>query len=198
MGNEFKQKIIKDLVTLWKSAENKKFYFEKILKRIDKLIIYKIGILKQQFKQLSNVPNQDLYNTAIFGVYRALDSVKDKDSGATIQARILSYIKEEIRKTFMPHKKEIVTENIEKWENEIESKEPEFTNIEYEELQEIVNKLIKNFQLPKEDFDILLDHVLNNTPYKKIAKDLGVHYTTVANRIKNAKKLLRKAMEGKI
>jgi len=196
MSNEFKQGIIKDLVVLWKSNSNKNFYFEKILKRIDKLIIYKIGKLKRQYKQLSAVPNQDLYNTAILGIYRALDSVKDKDSGATIQARILSYIKEEIRKIYMPHKKEIITENIEKWENKIESKEPEFTTIEYEELREIVNKLIDNFQLPKEDFDIFIDHYLNRKTYKKIAEELKVHHTTIANRIKNVKNLLRKSLEG--
>lgn len=194
--NEYKHKILKDFVTLWKSGENKEFYFKKILERIDKLIVYKVGKLTLQYAVLLNVESQDLYNTAILGVYRALDSVKDTDDGARIQARILSYIKEEIRKTYMQHRKEIVTNSLTGKEDNMASKEPEFTSLECDELKDTVNELIANFKMPKEDFEIFVEHTINNVSYKEIAKKLRIHYTTVANRIKKVKKLLKETIEG--
>jgi RNA polymerase sigma factor (sigma-70 family) len=170
--------------------------FRQILIRIDKLIIYKIGKIKRQYQRLEKEENDEIYNTAILGVYRALNSVKDTDSGATIQARILSYIKEEIRKTYIQHKTEIINGTISGDEVGLVYNNPEFSNIDYEDLKAVINKLIVNFIIPQEDFDIFVEHYVNGKSYQEISKTLGVHHATIANRIKNVGKLLRKAMEG--
>ena len=196
------QIILRELVTQWQQATtDKPKIFEKILKRIDTLIIHRIKRLKRnkRFARLNDqdIENDEIYNTAIVGVYRGLESVAPTDPGRRAQARILSYITEEIRKTFIPHKTEIITSTIDKNDDCLMTKEPEFLGIEFEELKDIVNKLINNFTLPNEDWKIFVKHHVDGKTYGQISSDLGVHKSTVANRIRNVKKILKEAMEGK-
>ena len=69
---------------------------EKILRRVDLLVIRTIKKQLNQHPELMIVDAEELYQTAVAGALRGASTVKTKDQPVSIPARFISYIKLEI------------------------------------------------------------------------------------------------------
>jgi RNA polymerase sigma factor (sigma-70 family) len=110
MEVDARRQVVRELVTEYQKAKDQghkdeaRAISERILKRVDKMIITSIlKILKYRI-HLRKVDIQDLYQTGIVGFYKAINTAKDED-GNKITARIVAYIKSEINSTY-PHRRE--------------------------------------------------------------------------------------------
>jgi hypothetical protein len=192
--NTIRHEVLKEMVTEWKNAtsvETRKKLFHKILAKIDKLLIYTVSVCVRNNKRLIDENRQELYHTAIIGLHRAIETAKDGDDGARIQARIMSYVKEEIRKTFLKHKNVVSTVSIETVEEDLTSKQPEFTDIEVSEVCGKIDDLISCGDISWDDYNMMIDNIIKGIPYSKIARERHLHYTTVSRRIRKIKDLIK-------
>ncbi len=192
MSTNLRSEILRDLVTEYRSEsdrDKKRIVLEKILLRLDRLLIKRVTELKRRKKQLALIDMQDLYHTSIVGLHRAILSAKEYDSGDTIQARILSYVNEEVRKTFLGKKREMNTVDPSVITNYMVSYKHK-NNIE---TTEIINKLwemVDNGLVNRDDVNMLIDNSINGKSFSKISRERKIHYTTVSNRIKKLRKFI--------
>jgi len=98
-----RQEILRKLVYEYQKTHSREA-FEGILKRVDWLVVYVVNNLRRRFFYYGNISFVELYQTAIVGVGEALLSVKKNEDGDKIVARIISYIKAAIKRTFKPPK----------------------------------------------------------------------------------------------
>lgn len=70
--------------------------FEKILIRVEKLLLKMVHKSVKIWPHLEQVDMQDLYHSAILGLPKALLSYKHTESGAKLIQRICAYVKSEI------------------------------------------------------------------------------------------------------
>jgi len=180
--------VLRELVTEYKSCEEseqdkKGAIFSKILYRVDKLLISRVIKLKRIKKGLWNVDAQDLYQTSIVGLYRGINSAKDCDTGDRIQARILSYVNEEVRKTYLGRKRIMVTMDPQVISS-MESCECVEFQIEGSEIITKVLEMVEKQEISRADFNMLIENSVNGKSYSEIGRKLGLHYTTVSKRVK--------------
>lgn len=107
MVEELRYARLRELASEYKKTRNPAI-FSIILKRVDKLLAKTIWDIRRQYEVAKEVPQQDMYHTAILGVYAAILSVKNNDTGLTVYARIVNYVKREIDKTYI---RRMITEN---------------------------------------------------------------------------------------
>ena len=197
MSNDVRAEVIRDLVTQYKTStpEQQKILFTSILARVDRLLMSVCIKVKHIYHQLDDTDYQDLYQTAVVSLYRAIDSVKDTDSGERIQARIQSYVKEEIRKGYLSKKRQINPMDLDLIKELVLANEPEFDQVEMADLYENIWALVDLGDVSRNDLNLLIEHTINGLTYTDIAKRHGVHYTTVSNRIKKLKEILRQRLE---
>lgn len=198
-------KVLKELVTEYKLAneEDRKSVFCVILARIDKLIIGRVHKLKRIKRELRNVESQDLYHSAIIGLYRGINSAKDQDSGDRIQARILSYVNEQIRVTYLGKKRRLKTIDPQ-FISHMEDLNTESMDIKYPktmgsgsnlymrifecgiESNELIDKtmeLVESGEVSRDDFNLLIEHAIHGKSYSEIGRNRGIRYQTVSKRI---------------
>lgn len=194
-----KSEVLRDLVTQYQTAEDpvtKSNVFKRILMRVDRLLISKATQMQSMRMQLRNIDPQDLYQCAIVGLYRALEGVKNSYTGDNIQARILSYVKEEIRKTYLGKKRRmftidpsiIVDADIHGEYGGVEI--PEFTRMEIDELIAGIKRMVENKEIARDDFEMLVDSAVNGLSFSEIGRRRHLHYTTVSGKVKRVKEAI--------
>lgn len=195
--NSIRSQVLKELVTEWKLSDDgskkKSVAFKKILSRVDRLLIDRVMKLKRTRRGLERVENQDLYQSAIIGLYRGINSAKDKDSGDTIQARILSYINEEIKKHWLGkrHRMPLVDPQEVSRLGYCEDPDPQ---IESDEILNKVFEMVSNGELPKDDFEMLIEWAIHKRTYSDIGKSRGIRYGVVSKKIKALKREIVKRL----
>lgn len=197
MSNDVRAGVIRDLVTQYKNGdqEQRRVAFTLILARVDRLLMSVCLKMKSWHHQLKEIETQDLYQTAIISLYRAIDSVKETDTGEKIQARIQSYVKEEIRKAHIGRKHQINPVDMNLIKELVLADRPEFDPTDIRDLYENIWALIDLGDVPRDDFNLLIEHEINGLTYMEMAKIHGVHYTTISNRIRRLKNTLRQKLE---
>jgi len=188
--------VLRDLVTKYQNAAEtgdvatKAKAFERILARVDRLLIKKALQMKAQRKQLEGIDAQDLYQCAVVGLYRALEGVKDHNTGDNIQARIISYAKEEIRRTYLGKKRQMFTVDPDTITDAYDDNVPEFTRVEVNELIAGIKHMLDSGEVDRSDFDMLVDNSVNGLSFSEIGRRRHLHYTTVSGRIKRVKQAI--------
>lgn len=185
--------VLRDLVTGYQHADNetsKSRAFERILARVDRLLIAKAVQMQRQRRQLDGIDTQDLYQCAVVGLYRALSGVKDQHSGDNIQARIIAYAKEEIRKTYLGKKRQMFTVDPDTMVDIHDENVPEFTRVEVNELISGINQMLDEKDINRGDFDMLVDNSVNGLSFSEIGRRRHLHYTTVSGRVKRVKEAI--------
>ena len=97
MKDSLSHKILKQLTFEFKETGDNKVFL-KIMARIDNLIVYTVNNYIRRRPQFHNKNiAQDFYHSAIIGVYRAIGTAKESESGRKLQARYIAYMKAQIR-----------------------------------------------------------------------------------------------------
>jgi hypothetical protein len=97
MKDSLSHKILKQLTFEFKETGDNKIFL-KILSRIDNLIVFTVNNYIRRRPQYYNKNiAQDFYHSAIIGVYRAIGTAKESESGRKLQARYIAYMKAQIR-----------------------------------------------------------------------------------------------------
>ena len=100
------QEVLPKLVKEYQETGSKKA-FEGILKRVDNLIISSLNKYDRYFPYLQRVDFDSKYQTALVGLGKALVSTRPEEDGGKITARILAYIKSELKQSIKRLKKMI-------------------------------------------------------------------------------------------
>ncbi len=95
MAAQLRYNRLKELVTNYNETKNS-VVFAKIIAHTDHLIVYVIKRLLKYQKYLYSVEVQDLYNSAVIGLHKAIISSKKNESGNIIGMRIMAYVKRQI------------------------------------------------------------------------------------------------------
>lgn len=188
---------IRNMVSEWKATNDineKRRIFNRILTSVDRMLVSTIYRYIRIHKELVGVDQQDLYQTAIIGLYRAINGVKDYDPGRRILTRIVTYVKLEINNAYLNRssKAQILKSSI---VEDLKFPEPDFTSFDAEEMWCLVSKLIDNGEIIEDDFKMVIDHVVHGKSYPKIGKAKGLNKNTVGKRIRATLKVIRDKYE---
>jgi len=206
-----KYQILKELALKFVSSKDP-LIFAKIVKRVEKLLLYTIYKARRTKPYLKKVELQDLYQTAVIGLYRALLKVKEDEPGSKLVYKITRYVGNEIAKdnkrtdkitvpysiadvafqvhlyfTDMPQ----FQEHISQIENKLVEDAVVYKNLEMEFIRERFSKLLEDEVLSFEEFEMLVMHFVDNKTYKDIAKQFGYSHVTVSKRTNNTLNKLR-------
>jgi len=206
-----KYQILKELALEF--AKNKDpLIFAKIAARVEKLLFYTIHKNRRAKPYLKKVELEDLYQTAIIGLYRALLKVKEDEPGSKLVYKIIRYVGNEIAKcakrkdkitfpfsiakvAFQVHLYSVDMPQSWNFVNQIENILVENTlvykNLEMEFVRERFLKLIEEETISVEEFEMLVMRFVDDMTYNDIAKQVGGSYVTVSKRIKDTLNKLR-------
>jgi RNA polymerase sigma factor (sigma-70 family) len=194
MVDKIQNQILKDLVLEYQNSKSG-ILFHKILKRVDKLIVYIIYKYRKTLPYLQSEDIRDLYQASVIGISKALklNLPENDETGDKLIARIIGYIKAEIRQEYPDHKHEVASlDSVPDLDSKFMSPDLVSKNLE---IQDDINKLMKLVEkgvVSKQDFRILTKKFVEKKSYTVIGEEEGLHRTTVALRIKNALKKIRR------
>ena len=161
------KQILRKEVTEYQKTRSK-IVFGRILKRVDGLVIYVISGLQNQSSYYKSIGFDELYQTAIVGVGEAALTVKEIEDGDKVIARIISYIKAAIRRTFKCPRK-ILGKGLPKEHLSEMSKESP------DKLVDLVDfcQIEVYPYLSDEERDLLHKRFVENKIYREIGKELN-------------------------
>ena len=186
---EERQKALRPLVTKFQETKDAAI-FNGILARVDNLILYTIHKYVRCRRYLWHVNKQELYHAAIIGVYRAVLTARDCEDGGKITARIIAYIKSNIRLHFGYYQKEYewisMDTKFAKYMIEsrlIQSDEDVYKKLESEFINEKFNKLIADGILTAIEYTALYSRFAEHKNYKDVGAILSCSGVTACKRI---------------
>jgi hypothetical protein len=87
-----REDVLRQLTTEYQQTKST-IVFEKILKRVDNLLLKTILICTRTHPHFGSVDLRDLYHTAIVGLGRALITARPQEDGGYVAARIIAYVR---------------------------------------------------------------------------------------------------------
>lgn len=199
MEKNNRNKVLTGLVDRYREKRDP-IIFDKILKATDLLLLSVIYKCVKKWPYLKQVGLQDLYQTAILGLYKAIsgiqiykrrvrkDKLKDK-----IVARIVGYIKAEIKQTYSYYNRKVL--NFSALEDKCIFEESVSKNLEHEDCMRKLNEYVKSGVVTEQDYGILLKHFVGEMTYKTIGEEEGLSKTAICVRVKKAIEKLRRAFK---
>lgn len=91
--------VLRQLALQYQETKNPRI-FEKILKRVDYLILKVVAELKRKDSTLKQVSLEDLYQEGVLSIYDAIASVRPEEEARMVLLRIMAYIRARIRKVY--------------------------------------------------------------------------------------------------
>lgn len=186
--------------------------FLKILKKVDRLLLYTIHKDRKGKPYLKKVELQDLYQTAVIGLYKALLKVKEDEPGSKLVYKITRYVGNEIAKNFKKTNRITFPFSIadiafqvhlysadmpQSWKHisQIEDKLIEedvvYKNLEMEFIRERFLKLIEEGVISFEEFEMLNLRFVDGMTYMDMKKHFGASHVTISKKIEDALNRLR-------
>jgi DNA-directed RNA polymerase specialized sigma24 family protein len=159
--------------------------FQRILIRVDRLVVSIIKKLQRRLYHLQLVDIQDLYQTAIVGLYNGVLKVKEEETADHTVARLIAYMRAEVKKTYPYHRP------IQDFERIYQQSVPVYQDLEFEYLNDIFENLIREGIISRQDFDLLYHKEVDKYTYRALAAVSELHVNTVRARIDAVKNRLR-------
>ena len=176
---------IRDLALLYQKTRDQET-FQRIIERIDNLIIYAILPFYYRYNFIGRPDLQDLYQTGLVGVYKMVEKVREEDEVAFIPLKVITYVRNEIAQSYTLKEKErdAVKKSFCVKENYV-SNEDVFKKMESEDIQKVFGNLISNGVISQEDFDLLVDRFVEEMSINEIVRTrkYGKHWSTINKRI---------------
>ncbi|MHA1883048.1 MAG: sigma-70 family RNA polymerase sigma factor [Candidatus Thorarchaeota archaeon] len=188
MNRNSQRQVLKRLALEYKSSR-KQSAFCKILKRVEGLIIHTIVKFLSKRTYLQGVDLQEYYNAAVLGLYNALNTVKESESGDQLIARFVVYMRDEMTKVSSETVKKSAFYTLSR--DDAVSEESVYRNLESEFLRERFQKFIDDGVISSEEFNLLVMKFVDEMTYKDIAKEVNRTYTWVSTRISNSLNRIR-------
>jgi len=172
--------ILKDLVLIYQETKEP-LIFDKILRRIDKLVIFILYKCKQKYYQLHKVEFSDLYQSAIVGVYRGIQTAKETESGGEIQARIISYMILEMKSGYVTKAKKLFSSE----KNKVVLGESVYNSLQIQDFINLIKKLVLCGRVDKKGFELIKLRYLEGMKVKDIAELLKTTSPYVSQKIQD-------------
>lgn len=99
-----REDVLRELVTEYQK-DRSPIVFERILKRVDHLLLKTIHIQTEIRPYLGCIDLRDLYHTAIVGLGRALHTTRPQEDGGHVAARIIAYVRNQINVDYPPRRR---------------------------------------------------------------------------------------------
>jgi RNA polymerase sigma factor (sigma-70 family) len=183
-------KIIQNLMLKYQDTKEKHL-FEQILERIDDLLVGMVHKIARIYH--FTAPNiQDLYQCAIIGVYKTIDSIKSMDDPNYILARIYVYVRKEVFQEY--GEKKIISLDILGDRTETAEHHPPDEGLVREERIHFLTELLMREIITQEDLDLLILRFVEGQSVRKIVeenKTWGKSRSTVSSRIDKTLKRIR-------
>jgi RNA polymerase sigma factor (sigma-70 family) len=186
-----REEMLSQLVTEYQPTRSP-IVFEKILIRVDKLLLKTLHMMIKSRPYLTTVGVEDLYQTEILGLYKALDTALPTEDGGHIVARIIAYARAEVSKAY-PYRKygkiklfseiedeerqiyctgQIFNSKQKKWFDGVPDDRIE-NNAEFSFLLDRLSELVQNGKLTYKNLNLLKKHYFDGMTTKEIAKEKG-------------------------
>lgn len=155
--------------------------FSRILERVDRLLLDTIWKYIRVRSYLEDVPFLDLYHSAIVGLGRAILTTLDDESPDEVQARIIMYVRNEI-KTNYPLSPQHMDRYFERLDSEqaclrIESQRDSDETIEmsaqFSMLRDEYAEMIKTGYITLDEWNMFTEYYVNEDSYDVIGERRG-------------------------
>lgn len=198
MKENEQNKILVDLVTKYREKRDP-VIFSKILEETDKLLLNTVYKCIKKWPYLRRVELQDLYQTAILGLYKAISGVhiykrkivrKKEDKPI---ARIVGYVKAEIKQVYSNYNRRVLGSSV--LEDKCVFEESVSKNLEHEDYMRKLNEYVKSGIVTEQDYSILVRHFADEMTYKIIGEQERLSRAAICVRVKKAIAKLRRAFK---
>jgi len=196
MSGNLSHNMLKRLILRYNET-HEEAVFHKILLRIDDLTVHSVHKFVRTHPQFQFIGLQDLYESAIVGLYEGVMTVKEKESGARLPARLIAYMKAEMLSFCLKCRE---SPNVLR---EYSSKDvivPESTvyeRLESKFLHQRYMRLIEDGIITEEEYKILNLRFVENCTLREIAKETGHSLTWVYRHIKTSLNRIRVELRRK-
>ena len=178
---------VKEFIHAYKRTKDPA-YFEDILGLTDNLLVSIVFRVKRSYRYLKAVSAMELYQTAIIGLYEAVDKIYlMNDPAGIIPARINSYIISNVKKSYSylekAHESMRYADGQERepaWDSPKMCKEPDGTHMILDDL----STLVKCHVITRWDRKLLIDRYIKGMSNNEMAKNREVGYRRMSERIK--------------
>lgn len=179
-----KLEILKRLCLQYQQTHDK-VIFERIIERVDNLIIYVTLSFYYKYRFVEKPDLQDLYQIGILGLYKAVETMREQDDACLVPARIIFYIKSEIIQSYSFERKEKEVVRSFCVKERCTSDEENFREMESEDIQKIFSNLISNGIISQKDYNLLIVRFVEEMPIDEIVRTgkYGKHWRTVNRKI---------------
>lgn len=161
--------------------------FERILVRVDNLLLYLVNKFCRICPHLLKEDPDSLYNTAIIGLYRGVETIKSTETPDITIARIIAYVQAEFKKQF-PYKP--VPENFVPELYRRDQREAQWYS-EYNSVKAVITQLVKQGAIDEEQALYVAMHFGGGLSFPKIADKLKRQVDVVRDRTNRALKIIR-------
>ena len=194
MAHIEKLKVIKNLI-LEHQRTSEQAIFIQILERVEGLLLLAIFHCFRWTPSLQGSDLQDLYQTSILGLYRAIDTIEERDDPNAVPIRIMACVASEIDKMYGKHSREkIDSHRFLSIKNQTISDKEMFKDLEMEDTRRMFSRLISEEVITNEEFEMVKLKFVDGIIEKEIAKKFGVVQSTVSSRISKTLIKMKKAI----
>lgn len=147
--------------------------FERILSRVDYLVLKVVNVERYRRPHLLNEDPQDLYSCAITGLYEGMNTVKETEEPGKVFARLIAYMKCAINRDF-PYR--VFPQEFLENQKEFVAEETVWASLEQSMVFEVVQTMIQEGILAQKDWDLVKLRFAQGLKYKDIAnlKELSI------------------------
>ena len=170
---------------------------ETILERLDDLIVYVVTKFAHKNPQFRNIDLQDFYQSAIEGLYKGIDSAVEKELGSILQARLIAYMKSQMKIFCRKLNEKPSFVEFYKLKNTIVPEESVYRDIESEFLAERYRKFIDDKVISFEEYELLVLRYVDKAKIKDMAVKVRRSETWVRRRLRNSLNRIRYVLRRK-
>lgn len=187
-----REDILKELVLEYQQTQNP-VLFERILKRVDKLLLRTIHSVVRNKPYLAKIELRDLYHTSIIGLSRAIKTTKLDEESKKVVARVVAYVKATIYVEFPLNSFNQFFNFVELPEDgasygigvkEKKAEEDVYLGAELGLLRSVYKDMVMEGLLSDKDLLLLYKRFVEGKFYEDIGKEVGCSFEKVRMDIK--------------
>ena len=187
--NKKRLEILKGIINKYQNSDSE-VYLQQILERIDNLILVTIVKERKWRPYLKDVPYKDLYHYGIIGAITGIKSIPKQEEIRYIPARVVAYIKAQLRKSYKHHLREVTNLMDDDENNPIipvrtAQDHQEQSIIEARDVKHTIDNLYRNGKVSDFDMWIINRRFYDGLKFREIAALLTIPLPTAWHKYSN-------------